>query len=305
MKKITLILSTLLFLSNFCIGQRINRKAKKSPYLSFVEAGNTFVENAYHYQIEKKPDGTFIYKQFYPSTKTLTHYRTYSQKFASIDGLSKDWLDNGQLWKEGYYKKGIMSGPWKSYHKGKVSSYGNYENGKKEGLWTEVDSLGNTIATNTFIEGRQNGKFQEFDSLGVITNEGFKENGMIISQTNPDTLEQFKIVEKMPMFAGCEKIKSPEKQKFCADKAMLQFIYQNIKYPPFARKKGIEGKAIIQFVVEKDGSIVDIRPLRGVCREIEAECIRLIKSFPTWHPGEQDGEPVRVQFNLPVNFRLK
>lgn len=306
MRKTTLLLSILLlFLTNFCSGQKINRKAKKSPYLSFVETGNKFVENAYHYQIEKKPDGTFIYKQFYPSTKTLTHYRTYSQQFSSIDGLSKDWFDNGDLWKEGFYKKGIMEGPWKNYYKGKLSSYGHYKAGKMEGVWTHVDSIGSIEATYEYIEGRQSGKFKEFDSLGILINEGFKENGMIISQTHPDTVEQFKIVEKMPMFPGCEKIKSPENQKFCADKAMLQFVYSNIKYPPVARKKGVEGKALIQFVVEKDGSIVDIRPIRGVCKEIEEECLRIVKSFPPWHPGEQDGEPVRVQFNLPVSFRLK
>jgi len=305
MKRITLILSlTLLFLTNFCVAQKINRKARKSPYLSFVEAGNKFVENAYHYQIEKKPDGTFIYKQFYPSTKTLTHYRTYSQNFEHLDGLYKDWLDNGDLWKEGYYENGTMAGIWKIFHDGKLSSYGKYEDGKKEGLWTDVDTLGNINTTCEYIANRQSGKFQEFDSLGVLINEGFKENGMIISQTKPDTAERFK-VEKMPMFSGCEAIQSPEKQQFCADKALLQFIYKNIGYPSFARKHGIEGTAIIRFVIEKNGRIVDIHPIRGVCKEIEAECVRLVRKFPIWHAGKQDGESVRVQFNLPISFRLK
>ena len=86
---------------------------------------------------------------------------------------------------------------------------------------------------------------------------------------------------------------------------MLQFIYGNIKYPALARQYGIEGMAIVKFVVEKDGSITNVESVRGICNEIRDECIRVVKLMPRWDYGMQRGKPVRVQFNLPVKFKLE
>lgn len=307
MKKSLLIFSFLSFIFSTTQAQTLNKKAKRSPYISFLEEGNRFAENGYHYQIERTPKGKYIYKQFYPTKKTLTHYRTYDNKMKYLDGPAKDWWDSGDLWREGQYVKSVKTGIWKEYFKGRVSNFGPYENGKKNGLWTRLDSLQNITSTYEYIDGLPNGKFQEFDSLGVLENEGIMEMGKIISQTKVETEEdgQWKMVEKMPMFPGCEGIEVYKEQKKCADQTMLQFIYKRIKYPRLARREGIEGSAVIQFVVEKDGTIEKITARRGVCKEIEEECIKLIKSFPIWHPGEQRDEPVRVQFNLPIKFRLE
>ena len=68
--------------------------------------------------------------------------------------------------------------------------------------------------------------------------------------------------------------------------------------------KGIEGKVYIQFVVEKDGSIADVKVMRGVCEELDAEAVRVIKAMPKWKPGEQEGKPVRTTMMLPINFKI-
>lgn len=83
-----------------------------------------------------------------------------------------------------------------------------------------------------------------------------------------------------------------------------KYLSENIKYPQIAIEIGLQGRVTCQFVVNKDGSIVDVEVVRGVDQSLDKEAIRVIKSMPKWRPGIQNGKPVRVKFYLPVNFRL-
>ncbi len=126
----------------------------------------------------------------------------------------------------------------------------------------------------------------------------------------PEVEEIFKVVEQMPRFPGCENEAGDDKaKKACADKKMLQFIYKNIKYPAIARENGVEGTVVIQFVVEKDGSIKDARIVRDIGAQCGSEALRVVNMMNSmggkWTPGKQRGKSVRVQFNLPVKFRLE
>ena len=85
---------------------------------------------------------------------------------------------------------------------------------------------------------------------------------------------------------------------------LVEYVRNNIQYPQKAVENGIEGKVFVQFVVEKDGSISNISVLRGVNEELDAEAVRVVKSLPKFTPGMHKGEPVRVQYTLPVNFKL-
>ena len=95
----------------------------------------------------------------------------------------------------------------------------------------------------------------------------------------------------------------------CAQKKMLEFVYKNIKYPAIARENGIQGRVVIQFVVEKDGSVTDARVVRDIGAGCGAEGLRVVNSMnrmpQKWTPGKQRGKPVRVQFTLPVSFKLE
>ena len=122
--------------------------------------------------------------------------------------------------------------------------------------------------------------------------------------------ETFKIVEQMPRFPGCEKMNiTEEEKKKCSDEKMLQYIYKNIKYPSIARENGVEGMAIIRFVVEKDGSINEARIERDPGSGIGQESLRVIESMNNmsekWTPGTQKGKPVRVMYTMPVKFKLE
>lgn len=108
--------------------------------------------------------------------------------------------------------------------------------------------------------------------------------------SEPDTTV-FTTVEKMPQFPGGEK-------------AMVEYMLNNIKYPDEARKKGIQGTAYITFVVEPDGSVTNVKVLKGFDKLCDEEAFRVVKAMPKWEPGMQKGKAVRVQFNLPLKFKL-
>lgn len=101
----------------------------------------------------------------------------------------------------------------------------------------------------------------------------------------------FTIVEENPSFPG-------------GDEARMRYLAQNIKYPQMARESGIQGIVFVTFVVERDGNITDVRLLRGIGGGCDEEAIRVVKGMPRWTPGKQRGQPVRVQFNLPIRFTL-
>lgn len=106
-----------------------------------------------------------------------------------------------------------------------------------------------------------------------------------------DKNEAVLTVEIMPEFPGGEV-------------EMMNFIAQNIKYPKQARAKGIEGTVVVNFIIEKDGSIEDVSIFRSAHVLLDAEALRVIYEMPKWRPGIQDGVAVRVSYNLPIRFVL-
>ena len=104
--------------------------------------------------------------------------------------------------------------------------------------------------------------------------------------------EIFQIVEEMPSFPG-------------GDQKMMEYVAKNIKYPQIARETGVQGKVFVNFVVEPDGSVSNVKILRGIGGGCDEEAMRVVKSMPKWKPGKQRGKPVRVSYNLPVNFKLQ
>ena len=117
--------------------------------------------------------------------------------------------------------------------------------------------------------------------------------------------EIFKVVEEMPAFPGCEHIADKAERKTCVDQKLLEFIYSNIKYPVVARDNGVQGLVVVNFVVEKDGSITDIQVVRDIGAGCGDEAVRIVKMMPKWNPGKQRGRPVRVRFTLPIRFKLE
>ena len=121
--------------------------------------------------------------------------------------------------------------------------------------------------------------------------------------------EIFKVVEQMPRFPGCEDKKTDKEKEDCAKTKMLEYIYKNLKYPAIARENGVEGQVVLQFVVDKDGSIADAKIVRDIgagCGTAAELVVNGMNSMgQKWIPGKQRGRPVRVLYTLPVKFKLE
>ena len=104
--------------------------------------------------------------------------------------------------------------------------------------------------------------------------------------------EIFQIVEEMPAYPG-------------GDQKLMEYVAKNIKYPQIARETGIQGRVFVGFVVEPDGSVSNVKVLRGIGGGCDEEAMRVVKSMPKWKPGKQRGKAVRVSYMLPVNFKLQ
>jgi protein TonB len=101
----------------------------------------------------------------------------------------------------------------------------------------------------------------------------------------------FQVVEEAPEFPG-------------GTQALLDYLRKNIKYPEECRKKNIQGRVMVSFIINKDGTIVEPEVVKGVDPLLDKEALRVISKMPQWKPGVQRGKPVRVKYTVPVNFRL-
>lgn len=111
----------------------------------------------------------------------------------------------------------------------------------------------------------------------------------VVSQSNQNIYD---VVEQMPEFPG-------------GMPAMIEFLQTNLKYPEDAIKQKVEGKVMVMFVVETDGSISNVRVARKVFPSLDAEALRVAKTMPKWKPGREKGRLVRVNYTLPVVFTVK
>ena len=116
-----------------------------------------------------------------------------------------------------------------------------------------------------------------------------------IQEASAQTQEEepvFEIAEIMPFFKG-------------GDPAMKAYLSSKTEYPEIAKKKKIEGRVIVKFIVEKNGSITDVHIVKSVDPSLDKEAVRVVKSMPKWTPGKQNGQAVRVQYMVPVTFKLQ
>jgi protein TonB len=117
----------------------------------------------------------------------------------------------------------------------------------------------------------------------------------VIAQPEPPKQEEnkvFDVVEQMPSFPG-------------GNSALMQYLSSNVRYPVVAQENGVQGRVVVSFVVEKDGSITDVNVVRSVDPSLDKEAARVVRSMPNWIPGKQNGSAVRVKYNVPVSFKLQ
>lgn len=126
--------------------------------------------------------------------------------------------------------------------------------------------------------------YYDIDKKGTPPNES--------DTLQTEAKEVLQIAEQMPSFPG-------------GMGECMKWLAENVNYPSDAKEKGVEGRVIVQFVVNKDGSISDIEIIRSITPELDKEAIRAVEAMPKWVPGKQDGQAVNVKFTLPITFKLQ
>ena len=145
---------------------------------------------------------------------------------------------------------------------------------------------------------KQEEKIQPTPQIPVQSNSAQQSQNNISSfnaEAKPEpvkTEKVFDVVEEMPSFPG-------------GASGLMTYLSQNIKYPVVAEENGIQGRVVLTFVVERDGSITDVKVVKSVDPSLDAEAKRVIRSMPRWKPGKQNGAAVRVKYTTPVTFRLQ
>jgi len=137
--------------------------------------------------------------------------------------------------------------------------------------------------------------------IEIVEDEVEIENEVEIEETETDEEEMieieeddeefFMVVENMPEFPG-------------GDLGLMKFIQKNVRYPAIAKEYNITGKVYVSFIVDKKGNVTNVKIVRGVDKNLDAEAVRVVSSLPEYKPGKQRGKAVRVMFTIPINFTL-
>ncbi len=129
------------------------------------------------------------------------------------------------------------------------------------------------------------------DSVASTTNAVSTSKGLSAVSSDKDVDKAYKVVEVMPEFPG-------------GNGAMMKYLKENLKYPEDAKKNGVQGTVVVRFVVKADGTVDEVKVMKGLESSLDSEAMRLVKSLPKFKPGTKGGEPVDVWYTLPVMFKI-
>ena len=115
--------------------------------------------------------------------------------------------------------------------------------------------------------------------------------------------KQFVIIDEVPMFRSCKNVFKSQRRE-CFQNKMTKHIYKHFYYPKYAFNRGIQGRVFVQFIIEKDGSISEIKT-RGADKSLEKAALKIIKKLPKLIPGKANGKPVRVPYSIPITWKLR
>ncbi len=246
-------------------------------------------------------EGEYISRMYYPDTKQLIGIvRASSSRFGStMQGPYKTWWDDGDLDEEGFYKDGEKDSIWIKYDNNKIWREGSYSNGLKQGEWLDYFENGEINRLWNYVNDTLQGECMEYDSLGQEVQRWVYEKGELI-EGEAEVQD-----ELLPQFGSCYRAIDKEAMQKCTNNALGTFLSQHVKYPGKARRGGIEGTVYVKFMIDEMGKVTDVRSDRGVCDLLKIPSVNLVKKMPNWHPGHQDGKPVKVAYTLPIRYKLE
>ena len=205
------------------------------------------------------------------SLKMIGHYRSLAPNEVR-DGMFIEYMETGDVLEEIVYVNGIKSGLISRYYPGKRPwFFGEFAAGLPVGNHEWFREDGSKYRLEKYIDGK--------------LNEGF-----CYSKSGADTM----------YFPEEEMAEFPGKQE-----ALYKFIAKNVKYPKECIEKEIEGRVHVKFVIDQQGNIINSEIIRSVHPLLDEEALRVVNSMPHWKPAKMEGKPVKVEFKLPISFKLQ
>lgn len=171
-----------------------------------------------------------------------------------------------------------------------------YANGEVEKLTSKVNN------NNKILENINPG---DIESMEVFRNDGQNLIKIWLKGSKKDKPLKVNELDQVPLFPGCEDVADQEERRKCAEKAMLTFVYKQIRYPAAARENGIQGSVVVSFTIDENGNIKNPEIKRGIGGGCDEEVMRIVKEMPRWHPGKKDGKAVSTIYILPVKYKLE
>lgn len=320
-KNIFFILLTATVLCNYAAAQDDQDSLKNSKFYYVKKSGQlTTNPDSAEYTRIITPDGgdskLFQVEEVYRNGKTKMKCKSLTPDFQyKIQGLYVEYYPNGNMEAKATYDKGILSGSqFVNFPNGNLYYSSSYDTAKKELIVNEVqDSTGTVQAENgngTWV--RYWGGYKHILDQGPIHN-GVRD-GEWKGRVN-DTVTYVCTYSNGVSISGTSYEKSGKVNHFTKDaieptfpggiNAFYQLLASTVRYPKQAKRNYVQGKVFLSFVVEKDGSLNDMRVIRGIGYGCDEEALRALKTSPAWIPGYQYGIPVRVQYSIPISFTLQ
>ena len=275
-------------------------------------------DSAYLFLVILPPDTSidaklFIVKEFYSNGKLGLIGNSTTNTLANLkfQGSQITFFQNGHKKIFQNFENGNLVGDITEYYPNgrlycirRISKYGTKvflidcndstgtklaENGR--GKW--INFLDDSFKKN-YVEGNIHNGLAEGEWHGMVNDSirfiSIYNKGVLSTTTMPNSDGAYSNVEIEPEFSG-------------GISAFMKLIEKNLRYPPQAKKNNTSGKVLVTFVIEKDGSITNVRVARGIGDGCDEEAVRVIKLSPPWKPGMQKGRPVRVAYSVPIGFR--
>ena len=292
-------------------------KEYEDKYADQMEEDSEILRTWYHYTVEKT-DPAFVLKKYYPETKQLTDFYTYtSDALTKKDGKCAEWWDNGNKKLEGQYEMGEQADEWNYYDAttGLKSATGFFRRNVKEGSWKFFNTTsGNIMMQNNYSNNDKNGPFMIFDDNGKIIGKGQYFNGEL--DTVNWTIENFNDyeylleynfpyvsynVDTMFTFKSCADLTSENSKIACMEENLYD-VFDKLEAPEIVREMGIEGYIQVSFTISKTGELKDIVIDRGLCKELKDVCKTELEKIECL-PAMKDGKVVEMRYSYEHSYR--
>jgi TonB family protein len=263
---------TILSISIFLTSAAFSQEVPADTIYYTADGKKTKASEAKYFRVAKKEKEKYVVKDYYMNG-TLQMTGTYRTLEPPVkDGVFEYYNENGKKTSKAEFKNDTLENDQVMYHPNERPYH-----------------------ISRYVKGKKNGQSRTFYDDGHMKREEyFKddvfESGLCYTKQGDDTT--FYPFEEMPKFPGGED-------------SLLFFIKKNLNYPKKARENALQGRTYVSFVVSKTGDVEDVKVLRSSDPLLDEAAMEIVRSMPKWKPGRQDGKEVRVQYSLPISFKLK